>query len=118
MAMLKEEFALIHPPLIRRQLEWFRLEQYPGESFTSFIARFDEADASAEIESMTAERLRVVRLVDATRDQELRDLFLELKEPTLEQLQDIGYQHEGRKRIMAQLFPKKKSRSRGGKNRR
>ena len=118
MDLLSKEFALLHPPLFKRRAELFKFTQQPGELFSSFIRRFDDAWQSAEMEDVAREQLKAILLVAATRDQELLDLFLELKEPTLQQLEDIGFRYEGRKRMMAQLFPKRKSRSRGGKNRR
>ena len=110
MALLREEFALIRPPLIKRQLEYFKLAQRPGESFTSFMHRLEEAGANAEIENMTTERLKVVVAMAGTRDKELLDRFLELDDPTCEDLYNTACKYEAWQRC----FPKRKSRSRRG----
>ena len=71
MDLLRKEFALFHPPLLKSRVELFKLTQQPGELFPSLMRRFDDAWESAEMEDITREQLKVVMLVVATRDQGL-----------------------------------------------
>ena len=107
MALLREYFALVHPPLLRRQVEVFKLVQKPGESFTAFEVRFDEAWKDAEMDNITTERLKVIQLIAGTTDTELIDRFLELDEPTCEDLYNTACKYEAWQRC----FPKRKSRT-------
>ena len=79
------------------------------------MRRFDDAWESAEMEDITREQLKVVMLVAGTRDQELADLFLDLDDPSCQDLLKIAYDYEARQRLVAQMedmFPKRKSRRR------
>ena len=108
MALLREYFALIHPPLLKRQVELFKLVQKPGESFTSLSVRFDEAWDDAEMDNISTERLKVIQLIAGTTDTELIDRFLELEEPiTCEDLYNTACKYEAWQRC----FPKRKSRT-------
>ena len=115
MDLLRKEFALFHPSLLKRRVYLFKLKQQPGERFSSLMRRFDDAWESAEMEDITREQLKVVMLVAGTRDQELVDLFLELEDPSCQDLLRIAYDYEARQRLVAQMeemFPKRKSRRR------
>ena len=112
MALLREYFALIHPPLLKRQVELFKLAQRRGESFMSFETRFEEDWDDAKMDNISTERLKVIGLIAGTTDTELIDRFLELEEPTCEDLCRIADNYEAMKILLPKRKPRWSRRSR------
>jgi len=118
MALLREYFALIHPSLMKRRVAYFKIAQRPGESFTSLVHRLEEAWYDAEMEDISKDTLRAIVAVAATTDAELLDRFLELREPTMEDLYRVADNYEAMKILFPKRKPRRGRRSRSGRERR
>ena len=112
MALLREYVALIHPPLTKRRVDFFKIAQRPGESFTSLVHRLEEAWHDAEMEAISKDTLRVIVAVAATTDWELLERFLKLDEPTMEDLYRIADNYEAMKILLPKRKPRWSRRSR------
>ena len=99
--------------LTKRQVQFFKKwtdgsqSQKPGESCSSLWTRFDRAIKKAELDNISKERLSVILLMAKTADEKLLDCFLELDDPTKEDLYREACNYEAREKIMAELFPER-----------
>ena len=89
---IEEEFAAKYPLATRRD-DYFKLKQ--GDSiFSDFSAKLMTLAKEADIESLTTEDVHVHRYISGASDKKLREKFLKLEKPTLEECNRIVRAHE------------------------
>ncbi|KAG1673586.1 Anoctamin-7 [Nymphon striatum] len=83
--ILQEEFDLCFP-LFNRRLDFFRYRQTPGQKFTDFMIHLKQKGEEADLHSLDIDSLYVFRYITGITDSNLRERFLKLTNPNLDQL--------------------------------
>jgi transposase InsO family protein len=84
-SILTGEF-LYRYPLFNRRLEYHRLEQVAGQEFSNFGIRLRQKGDEADLHNMGVDEMYVFRYLTGVTDAKLRDRFLKLDNPCLEDL--------------------------------
>jgi hypothetical protein len=84
-ALIREEFRLRFP-LFNRRLEFFRYNQSSGQKFTDYMMKLRQKGDEADLAALNVEQLYIFRYITGITDAKLRERFLKLESPTLEDL--------------------------------
>ena len=91
--LLEEEFLLRYP-LLMRQMDFFEAKQAKGQTMSDWVSKLTALGEEADLSSMSAEDLYIMRYLMGTCDTKLREKFLEEPKPSLKRLDKIIHQHE------------------------
>jgi len=91
-ALLRHEFNLIYP-LFSRRLDFLRSPQASGENWMTWLDGLMDKRNCAELDTLSAAELMVFTVINSTTDSKLRERFLRLTDPTLEDLRTCAQQH-------------------------
>jgi len=91
-AYLRDEFDLIYP-LFTRRLDFLRFSQSPGEPWHSWLDKVLDKRDCAQLDTLTVAELVVFSVINNTSDAKLRERFLRLRHPTLEDLRQCAQLH-------------------------
>lgn len=84
-AIVEAEFALRYP-LFNRRLDFFRIQQANGQMFTDFMLKLKQKGEEADLGQLGVEQLYIFRYITGVTDVKLRERFLKLQNPSLEDL--------------------------------
>ena len=90
---LREEF-LTEYPLFTRRLQYYQFKQRTGQKYSDFYKRLKQMEDEACIQIMSNDELRVMRMLTACSDLELRRKFLEEEDRTEKNFLKVIQQHE------------------------
>jgi hypothetical protein len=99
---LEEKFKVTYP-LFTRRLDFFRHQQAKGQTFADFYARLRQKGDEAELADLTVDHTYVFRIICACSDQKLKEKFLKLESPTLEDLVKEAELYEVARRSMREF---------------
>ena len=85
MEMLEERFKRTYP-IFTRRLEWFKYMQQPGQSCTEYYTQLRQRGDVAEMAELDLDAQYVFKIICGVIDDKLREKFLKLHEPTLEEI--------------------------------
>ena len=85
MELLEERFKRTYPVFTRR-LEWFKYMQQPGQSCTDYYTQLRQRGDVAEMAELDLDGQYVFKIICGVHDDKLREKFLKLHEPTLEDI--------------------------------
>ncbi|KAG1706172.1 Carcinine transporter [Nymphon striatum] len=91
--ILQEEFNLTFP-LFNRRLDFFRYKQSQGQKFSDFIIELKQKGEEADLHSLDISSLYIYRYITGVTDSTLRERFLKLENPTLDQLKKEARAYE------------------------
>ena len=91
--LLEEEFLTKYPLFIRR-LDLFRIIQTPGLQPTDVLAKIKALGEEADLSSLSVDELYIFIWICATTDSSLKEKFLKLENPTLQDLERTARAHE------------------------
>ena len=91
--LIKEEF-LNKYPLFSRRLDFFRLKKKKEESQMDYIARLKILGEEADLDDLSVDDLYVFRIICECSDSYLRDKYLKIEDPSLDDLMRITRAHE------------------------
>ena len=109
----KEEKSILHwvrdhilryQPVYIRRYNYSMVKQNKNESFTDFWTRKVTKAGEAEIDTMTAKDFQIVELITSLNNTKLRDKCLEKKDPTLDELVEIGKTFDLQETVRKQNF--------------
>ncbi len=100
--VVQEEFLLRYP-LFNRRLDFFKYRQSDGQKFSDFSMKLRQKGEEASLETLQMEELYIFRYVTGTVDEKLRDRFLRLNNPTLEDLKSEVRSYEVGKQAVAAM---------------
>ena len=90
-------------PLFNRRHQFFTCNQTPGEKFSDFFTRLRIKGDTCDLPNLNVDQLYVLRCLQAVTDSKLRDRFLKLENPTLEDMQAAYRTHERASAAIAAL---------------
>ena len=93
MHYVSEEFAQAFPLFARRH-RFFQMSQAKGQPFTAFATSLRAHGDEADVQHMSVEDIYVMRYILACSDPKLKEKFLELANPTLDDLNRIATNYE------------------------
>jgi hypothetical protein len=96
---IEDKFKLTYP-LFTRRLDYFRYEQSKGQSFSDFYAHLRQLGDEAELPGLNVDDMYVFRMICGCSDQRLKEKFLKLESPTLEDLHKESELYEMAKRAL------------------
>lgn len=85
MAVITELYRFILP-LFNRRLEFFRYHQASGQTFADYMLKLQKLANEADLSALSVDDLMVYRYITGVEDAKLRSKFLELENPTLQDL--------------------------------
>ena len=85
MTLLETEFLQAYP-LFNRRLDFFRLKQAQGQTFSDFMLKLKQKGEEADLHKLNTEELYIFRYITGASDITLRERFLKLADPTLDDL--------------------------------
>ena len=77
-------------PLFVRRTDFFNSLQIGGQSFTAWLATLTQLSEEADLPTMIEDNIMVYQVVKSCNDSKLRERFLKLKNPTLQDLLRSG----------------------------
>ena len=98
-SMLEDKFEETYPLFVHR-LQYFKFKQKSGQHFDDVYSALRMLDNEANILALTPDDIRVFRLMGAITDPFLKEKFLELQNPTVDDLVKEAARWEGVRRSM------------------
>ena len=83
--ILEKEFLLTYP-LFTRRYHFFSMKQVPGQLFTDYMTKLKQKGDEADLHKLDIDEIYVFRYITSVTDSKLRERFLKLQNPTLENL--------------------------------
>ena len=99
-SMLEDKFEETYPLFVRR-LQYFKYKQRSGQHFDDVYSALRMLENEANILALTPDDIRVFRLMGVVTDPFLKEKFLELKDPTVDDLVKEAARWEGVRRSMS-----------------
>jgi len=100
MEELQSRFQITYP-LFTRRLDYFRYIQSKGQTFSDFYAHLRQKGDEAELAQLTVDECYVFRVICGCSDSKLKEKFLKLENPTLEDLLKESTLYEMAKRSLS-----------------
>ena len=95
---------LRYQPLYIRRSQYMELKQSKNESFADFWTRKVLKGREADLQNINAEAIQITALITGLVDPKLREKCLRLKDPTLNDLIEIGHQFDLAKSVKKEHF--------------
>ena len=92
-SMLREEFDR-RDPLFNRRHQFFTCNQTPGEKFSDFFTKLRLKGDTCDLANLDVDQLYVLRCLQSVTDPRLREKFLKLENPGLDEIQATYRTHE------------------------
>jgi hypothetical protein len=112
--ILKEEFLQKWPVLSRRD-DFYSSRQKQGQLFTDWAAKLKRLRDEAQIQNMTLDDHLIMRYLTGMKEGRLKERFMELTDPTLDQLHRIALNHEKTHNVTKASASSEKTGSTGAK---
>ena len=93
MSILEEEFRRMYP-LFSRRVAFHSLNQSHNESKLDWINKLRRLGDQSKIHEMTSDDIYVLRIVQGTCDSKFKEQILKMKNPTLEEVNEIAKSYE------------------------
>ena len=100
--MLEEKFRTTYP-LFSRRLDWFNFQQAKGLPFTEFYARLRQKGDEAELANLDIDAQYIFRIICGLSDEKLKEKFLKLQNPSLDDIVRAGEAYEVANKAIADL---------------